>query len=474
MNAFHFSRFSAIGAVVGLISCVGAGQVNSGQQTRIDDDDFQVLTRGPVHEAFAETITYDPDPGVVITRAPPELIEELPPDQRPAGANVDWIPGYWGWDDERDNFIWISGVWRALPPGREWVPGYWGQANRGYQWVAGYWADAEADEIEYLPEPPAYIESRPNIPAPSPDSIWTPGAWVWHQERYAWRPGIWIVAQPDWDWIPAHYAWAPRGYVFVEGYWDYSIERRGVLFAPVYFETVISRPRVVSFTPVVVINTSVFSDHLFVRPQYSHYYFGDYYAPRYREAGFSASFSYHSSSGRGYDPIYARQRWQHRSEPEWDRRVQANFNLRVDNEDARPRRTLAAQVRYTDSDERRGDRGHSIASRLADVSRDGRSGVRFRQVDQGERQEVSQRGKFMQRFREERRRVETDAAVDNAPTRSEPVRMKARRSPIAAKPAKQLSPDDSPPKRPERAAPDPKVERRERKFREKRDRDDKP
>ena len=86
----------------------------------------QVLTRGPVHEAFAETVTFDPEPGIVVPKAPPAAIEELPPDQKPEGANVAWVPGYWGWDDERSDFLWVSGIWRDLPPGRQWVPGYWG------------------------------------------------------------------------------------------------------------------------------------------------------------------------------------------------------------------------------------------------------------------------------------------------------------------------------------------------------------
>lgn len=88
----------------------------------------QVLTRGPVHEAFAETVTYNPEPGVVASKTPPAAIEEVPPTQRPAGTNVAWIPGYWSWDDERNDFLWVSGVWRALPPGRQWVPGYWGKS----------------------------------------------------------------------------------------------------------------------------------------------------------------------------------------------------------------------------------------------------------------------------------------------------------------------------------------------------------
>src|SRR6185503_2341386 len=88
----------------------------------------EVLTRGPVHEAFAETVTFDPQPGIVAPKAPRDIIEEVPPEQRPEGANVTWIPGYWAWDDERNDFLWVSGIWRALPPGRQWVPGYWGRS----------------------------------------------------------------------------------------------------------------------------------------------------------------------------------------------------------------------------------------------------------------------------------------------------------------------------------------------------------
>ena len=112
-------------------------------------DGMQVLTRGPVHEAFAETVTFDPKPGIVAPKAPPAAIEELPPDQKPEGANVAWIPGYWAWDDERNNFLWVSGIWRDLPPGRQWVPGYWAKSAEGFQWTSGYWADAKVTEVQY-------------------------------------------------------------------------------------------------------------------------------------------------------------------------------------------------------------------------------------------------------------------------------------------------------------------------------------
>ena len=103
------------------------------------DQDPQVLTRGAVHEAFAAPVPGSPTPGLVIPKEPPAAIEEMPPDQKPAGANVQWIPGYWSWDQGRTDFVWISGVWREPPPGRQWVPGYWHQVDGGFQWVPGTW-----------------------------------------------------------------------------------------------------------------------------------------------------------------------------------------------------------------------------------------------------------------------------------------------------------------------------------------------
>ena len=124
---------------------------------------MQVLTRGPVHEAFAESITYDPQPGLIISTRVPDPIEELPPEQKPDGDNVTWISGYWAWDEDQNDFIWISGIWRNLPPGRQWVPGYWNAIDDGkYQWTAGYWADATNEEVSYVSTaPPRSVDSGP-------------------------------------------------------------------------------------------------------------------------------------------------------------------------------------------------------------------------------------------------------------------------------------------------------------------------
>ena len=179
MNVRQVCKWCVFIALAAPGSNFGLHKAVSAEPVPVDaDEGVQVLTRGPVHEAFAETVTFDPEAGIVVPKAPPAAIEELPPDQRPEGANVAWIPGYWGWDDERNDFLWISGIWRDLPPGRQWVPGYWGESGQGFQWTSGYWADANVSEVEYLPEPPATVEVGPNIAAPSADNTWLPGSWV--------------------------------------------------------------------------------------------------------------------------------------------------------------------------------------------------------------------------------------------------------------------------------------------------------
>ena len=96
----------------------GSPDAASAAQTPDAQAGYEVLTRGPVHEAFAEVAAASPEPGVVIPRQPPQPIEEQPPETRPEGENVVWLPGYWHWDDDRQDFLWVSGVWRAVPPGR--------------------------------------------------------------------------------------------------------------------------------------------------------------------------------------------------------------------------------------------------------------------------------------------------------------------------------------------------------------------
>lgn len=466
MNSRHAFKSCLVATLAALGTYFGMDDPIAAQRDRAEAEaEVQVLTRGPVHEAFAETVTFDPRPGIVVPKMPPDAIEELPPEQRPEGANVTWIPGYSAWDDERDDFLWVSGIWRDLPPGRQWVPGYWTESDSGAQWISGYWADAKVREVQYLPEPPATAEVGPNIDAPSADYIWLPGCWVWHQNRYAWRPGYWAQVQPNWDWIPAHYVWSPRGYVFVDSYYDYSVARRGILFAPVYLDAGIYSRQGYSYSPSTVIDLGLFTAHLFARPRYHHYYFGDYYAANYGDAGFLPWFSY-ASSGQGYDPFYARQRWDNRRDRGWERRIEADFGRRRDNEDARPPHTLAAQLALNTGAVKSPDKTFAVATSLEQLTKSQDSPRRFQVLDKEEREKIGQRGQEFRKFRQERQTLEAKAAVTSPrdPSKTaEPVKVKLPASPIASKLAETPGKDLALPKAQDAPPLDLKVEPKPRK-----------
>ena len=300
------------------------------------------LTRGIVHEAYAQPVVFNPEAGEVVLEAPPAPIEELPPEEKPEGEYVWWIPGYWSWDDEENRYVWVSGLWRVIPPGLEWTPGYWTQTDGGYQWVSGFWRSEEAEEVEYLPPPPASVEQGPAVDPPTPDDVWAPGTWVWTTSRYAWRPGHWVTARPGWVWVPARYAWTPFGFVFCEAHWDFALPRRGVLYAPIWFPRGYARVRTFRYAPRVVLDVDVFSTHLFCRPTRGAYFFGDYYAETHFRRGIYPSYAYHMSR-YGCDPVYAYRRWEHvRAEPDWHERVRADYRYRRDHVEARPPHTVHA------------------------------------------------------------------------------------------------------------------------------------
>ena len=269
-------------------------------------DGVVVLTHGPIHEAYATPSSTELQPGYVAPRQPPEAIPEVPPDQKPEGDNVQWVPGYWGWDEDQKDFIWVSGLWRQTPPDRRWVAGHWTQTENGWQWVPGFWASVEQERIDYLAAPPATLDNGPMIESPGDESFYVSGSWVPRAHRYFWRPGYWTGYRPGWVWAPAHYCWTPAGNVFVDGYWDYTLEDRGLLFAPVYFNRPYWNDPGWYYRPNYGIRPLALLASLFLRPRYNSYYFGDYYDPAYARLGFQPWFTFGS---RRYDPLFSYYRW---------------------------------------------------------------------------------------------------------------------------------------------------------------------
>jgi hypothetical protein len=276
----------------------------------------EVMARGPIHEAFASPTT-QPAPTKSVPKQPPKPINEVPPEDKPAGEVV-WIGGYWGWDDDRNDFLWVSGVWRTVPPGKQWVAGYWREQGEQWQWVNGFWSEAapkggEVKQVTYLPEPPKPPEVAAPGQAPNQESFYVPGNYVWNGESYAWRAGYWARVQPGYVWVQAHYCWTPSGYVFIPGYWDYAVSRRGFLYAPVVVNYEVVGPTFV-YTPAYAVTDTIVLDSLFIRPCCCHYYFGDYYGVRYQGLGFESCVVY--SRGH-YDSIIVYECYERRSDPAW-------------------------------------------------------------------------------------------------------------------------------------------------------------
>jgi hypothetical protein len=246
---------------------------NSGDE----EPGFETLMRGPLHEAFAEPIAWEPSSGLIVSREPPEDINELPPEYQPEVQDAIWISGYWGWDEDRNDFIWISGVLRVPPAGQRWVPGYWHAVDQGWQWVQGFWVDETVSTIEYLPSPPASLEIGPISPSPGSDYFYIPGHWSQASSNYRWNVGYWHALQEDFIWIPCHYVWTPRGCVFVDGYWDRRLPLRGLCFAPLSVSVATYSKPGWCYRPRVVLNSQAVLHNLFVQPTYCHYMFGDYY-----------------------------------------------------------------------------------------------------------------------------------------------------------------------------------------------------
>ena len=306
----------------------------------------EVMARGPVHEAFASPAS-EPAQSPLLAKKPPTPVEEMPPEEKPEG-DVVWIGGYWSWDDDRTDYLWVSGCWRTKPPGKEWVPGYWREQGERWQWVAGFWANAQppqapANPVTYYPEPPAPPAVAPPPPQPGPDMVYIPGHWSWQGDHYVWMAGFWRPIREGYVWVPAHYRWTPFGYVYVAGYWDLAVTRRGVLYAPVVVDVAVCGPTFV-FTPAYAVCDVIVLDSLFIRPAYCHYYFGDYYGPRYVGLGFETCIVY---SRCHYEPIIAYCAWENRANPAW---INVQINLVSARNEGRaplPPRTLVQQTNIT-------------------------------------------------------------------------------------------------------------------------------
>jgi WXXGXW repeat (2 copies) len=342
-------KFFALIALIALTACAAMLAEPSPSAAQPQDKDLEgmdVLTRGPLHEAYAAPEALDPKPAPIVPKEPPQPIEEMPPEQKPEGSHVIWISGYWAWDDETAQYLWISGFWRDVPPGKRWIAGHWTTvAGGGWQWASGCWADEAQTEVNYVPAPPPTLETGPSTAAPDADQFYSPGCWVYVERKYRWRPGFWLRNRADLVYVPAHYVWTSAGYIFVDGYWDYQLTRRGLLFCPIRFTAnVFLRPgwrlasRFIVYPEVIV-------SALFVRIDLHRYCFGDYFDARFLQHGFVPWVDYRLHRNIP-EPLFRQYAWSNRKEVNWERDLRKVYDDRRTGIALRPPASMAEQQRF--------------------------------------------------------------------------------------------------------------------------------
>ncbi|MCX5658183.1 MAG: hypothetical protein NTW19_00490 [Planctomycetota bacterium] len=367
----------------------------------------EVQTKGAVHEGFAEPVVMQVQAGLVAPKPPPPNIQEVPPVDRPQGDQFVWIPGYWSWDADRNDYVWVSACWRAAPPNMSWVPGYWTQVADGYEWVAGFWSPSGTKEIEYLPAPPENADLQPPASTVVSSQLWVPPCWYWVRGSYVRRPGYWLVPQEHWVWVPSHYIWTPRGYVFAAGHWDYTLSRRGVLFAPVYIPRTVYLRAGYRWTPTVVVSTDILTASLFTYPRYNHYCFGDYYG----DVSLNVRIFPWFDSVRvnlWYDPIFEHDRLvRGHSNPHWEEQVRHDFDQRREHVELRPARTFREQeIRVARLPEPQ-RRSAEVARPLNVVVERKSTVVKFERIDTNTRQNIAKRAEEVHTYESARKTWET-------------------------------------------------------------------
>jgi hypothetical protein len=443
------------------LSC-SCASIAVGQQPPMPPEELpsgsEVQTRGPVHEAFDEPVTIQAQAGVVAPIQPPPNIQEVPPADRPEGDGYVWVPGYWAWDADRNDFIWVSACWRVAPPNMYWVPGYWTPVTGGWEWVPGFWAPVSPEGINYLPAPPASVDIEPPGPPPYSDRVWVPGCWYWYQDQYVRRAGYWLRAQPGWVWVPSHYQWSPRGYVFLQGHWDYAMDRRGVLFAPVYFPSSVYGRVGFSFTPNIAIDLGLLVVNLFAYPRYSHYYFGDYYDDAYVRIGIFPRFDCERRH-TWYDPSYQYDRWHDgRTDPQWEEHRRQDYDRRRADAALRPPRTYREMETRALKLPVQQRRAVQVAGPMKTIVRQQATPTKFDPIDSDQRRQLAKNGPEVSKFRDQRAKWEVPSGAPPAERKVPVDRPPDTRGPATEHAPPIVAPRGVSPTRPERVAiPQPPI-----------------
>jgi hypothetical protein len=457
------TTIQALIMIVAVAGCQAYGQATETTPPVPEQESPEVLNQGPIHEGYAQPLDLAPQAGILSPAEPPAEIVENPAAERPKGSEFVWIPGYWAWDTDRTDHVWVSGCWRVPPTGMSWMPGYWNKTPQGYQWVAGFWIPTpQAKQIQYLPPPPPIEYVQPSAVIVDSGLIWVPPCYYWRDNAYVLRAGYWLTPQNNWVWVPSHYSWTPNGFVFVPGYWDYTLSTRGILYAPVYFPRHFHRPPGYAYSLGVVVDIGNLEFSLFSSPRYCHYYFGDYYNDSYISVGI---FPWFESQRRHswYDPIYEYDRFHYRDRiPHWDQHIRHEYDLRRSDPDLRPPRTyheLESRIAQAPEKQRNDLRMVEPIKTFTDRKA---APIKYTQMNDSERRKVVTHANDVNTFRQERKQLETKQPAPTAvrPTKQTPSPDRTapeptRRVDKTIEQPKPVGPVEKPTPAPDRTAPEP-------------------
>ena len=279
-------------------------------QQAIRDGELELLTRGPLHEAFAQPVVFEPSQAPRAPEAVPAPLHEVLPAFKPQGAVV-WIAGYWAWNDVNDSWTWVTGTWRVPPAGKHWVSGYWTDSNDRRDWIAvgvGLLDSGSGQQVDLRASP---AEGK----APAARSSIGPGR-VLAARVLDFRKRSVCLARRIGDAHPARSIVGSVSVPLDSGRVRFCRQllglpvcsRRGWLFDPVGLTNSDSDTSKLSFGPSTLLNVDNVALELFARPKQSAYYFGDYFGASHVRHGIHAWYRYAQTA---YDPIYTYQSWQY-------------------------------------------------------------------------------------------------------------------------------------------------------------------
>jgi hypothetical protein len=170
----------------------------------------------------------------------------------------------------------------------------------------------------------------------------------------------------------------------------------------------------------------VLTGYLFCRPAYCHYYFGDYYDPRYVQVGI---YPWYAVQERryGYEPLFVYDRWYYgRRDPGWEIGLRRDYEYRVAHIDARPPHTYAAALRI---DVRTPGVRFTLAAPISHVAAAGGGAMRFEHINAERRQQFVKAEHEIRQVQYDRRNSEIKAGVQaRASGGGQPVRMNVHTS----------------------------------------------